>query len=201
MNKNKKTQKEKRISEAATRFTKQQLVNKYAKPSFGARLKYLFSSIKEGIERFRHPMIDEKNVYPLVYIWGNNPKGNLFSQDDICIIYNTKEEMFYLEIETAYAMSDLATWANYLKYTLKEFTTFMVNNGLAIDSPKELFMESPSIVFHNESIEALYTDFRLFTLAFCASCGLNLEDEEYLPQGMTFQNPLDEGYDDEDDII
>ena len=159
-------------------FTKTEFVKRFKKPSILLRLNGFFDGLKQGCNEFMHPMVDEYNRYPICYIWGNVPNGNLYSMDDICIIYNEKEQMYYLCIETAFLIGNQLGWAEYLKMLLVQFTEFMEINGYDTDAEKELFMDNPKIELKSQTIEGLYTEFRLFVNAFCSTYGAELPEFE-----------------------
>ena len=162
-------------------FSKTELIKKYRKPLFFARFKQFFDGLKEAGKAFLHPMVNEKFNYPIVYVWGNTKNGNLYSWDDISIVYNMKEGLYYLCIETALLFSSQEGWGLYLKDLLAEFTKYMEENGLDTNTPKMLFMDSPKIELKAESIEELYTEFVLFVNAFCATYGVDppVDEDEY----------------------
>ena len=171
-----KKQKKKNLLSA---FTKRQLIETYKKPTIAVRLHYIKEAFKDFIHNIKYCQMDEKNIYPLMHIWGNSPNSNLETLDDISIIYNVKENMYYLCIETAFLIPDQEGWGEYLKYTLQEFTKFMEANGLDTDYPKALFMTHPSIELKAETIEELYTNYRLFVNAFCNTYGVEIDEEDY----------------------
>ena len=55
----------------------------------------------------------------------------------------------------------------------------MEANGLDTDYPKALFMTHPSIELKAETIEELYTNYRLFVNAFCNTYGVEIDEEDY----------------------
>ena len=135
---------------------------------------------REAINGFFHPYIDEYNVYPLVYIWGTQPNGNLYSMEEMSIIYNQKDKLYYLCIETAYLFENgQEGWGMYLKELLEIFTQYMIKEGYDTDLPKILFMENPSIELKAPSIEELYTNFKLFVNAFCTTYGVELDEDDF----------------------
>lgn len=145
-------------------FDKSLFVNRYKKPMFIIRLLNLCIGMKAGIEGFCHPVMDNYNHYPLVYIWGNL-NGGLLGHDDICIIYNLKEKMYYCKVETAIC-ADVEGYAKYLDFTLECFTNFMEAAQLDMDAPKILMHNEPKIELKAPSIEQLYTEYTLFVNAY-----------------------------------
>ena len=99
--------------------------------------------------------------------------------EDMSIIYNQKEELYYLCIETAYLFKNgQEGWGIHLKELLKVFTQYMIKEGYDTDLPKILFMENPSIELKAPSIEELYTNFKLFVNAFCTTYGVELDEDD-----------------------
>ena len=108
------------------------------------------------------------------FIWGiKSPYDltghdcNLYTMNDIDITYDKKNKVYYLGIETAYVFKDHQSECDYLKDLLKFFTTYMDANKLNKNEEFMLFMENPCIGTTADSIEKLYTDFRIFVEGYC----------------------------------
>lgn len=109
------------------------------------------------------------------FIWGitswdnlSKTKANLFTMNDIDIIYNKKEKNYILGIETAYYFNSYEDECNYLLQCLSAFTKYMEDNNLKKTEPFTLFFDTPSSSTTAESIEELYTNFKIFVDGFCA---------------------------------
>lgn len=109
------------------------------------------------------------------FIWGiksfddlSNSEVNLYTMNDIDIVYDKENKKYMLGIETAYIFKDHEAECNYLKACLKAFTKYMNDNGLKIDVPFMLFMNDTCINMEAESIEDLYTNFKIFVDGFCS---------------------------------
>lgn len=116
---------------------------------------------------------DEYNCGALKFIWGVKPyddfKANLYTMNDIDIVYDRDIKRYYLGIETSY-MFDKNRKENeckYLKHLLKMFTKFMDDNGYSKDYDICLFMNDISINMSAESIEELYANFRIYVEGYC----------------------------------
>ena len=111
----------------------------------------------------------------LKFIWGikswddlTGEEACLYTMNDIDIIYDKKEKMYMLGIETAYLFKNYNSECKYLKECLKVFTRYMDDNGLNKNEPYMLFMHSPCTSTQAETIEELYTNFKIFVNGFCS---------------------------------
>ena len=82
--------------------------------------------------------------------------------NDIDIIYDKKKKEYMLGIETSYIFKTHTAECNYLSDCLKAFTKYMDDNGLNKDEPFRLFMNNHCINMVANSIEELYTNFKIF---------------------------------------
>ena len=108
------------------------------------------------------------------FVWGiigtgelSGKQPNLYTMNDIEIIYHKKEKRYYLDIETAYLFQTSDEECRFLRNCLSYFSNFMDENGLSKMKPYNLFMSRPDINMAAESLEELYTNFRLFVDGFC----------------------------------
>ena len=108
------------------------------------------------------------------FIWGVKSWDDLsghdaciYTMNDIDIIYDKKEKKYMLGIETAYMFKTHAAECEYLQDCLKAFTKFMDDNGLEKNKPYLLFFSNPCTSMEAESIEELYTNFKIFVDGFC----------------------------------
>ena len=107
----------------------------------------------------------------LKFIWGVKSWDDLTGKDacmytmnDIDIAYDKKKNEYILGIETAY-----------LRDCLKAFTKYMDDNGLKKNEPYRLFMSNPCTSMTADSIEKLYTSFKIFVDGFCNQ-DIDMED-------------------------
>ena len=103
------------------------------------------------------------------FIWGVKSFDDLFSSNaclytmnDIDIIYDKKKKEYILGIETAYLFKTYNDECKYLSDCLKAFTKYMDDNGLNKNEPFRLFMNNPCTNMVANSIEELYTNFKIF---------------------------------------
>lgn len=108
------------------------------------------------------------------FIWGVKSWGDLtgadacmYTMNDIDITYDKKENMYMLGIETAYLFETYDGECEYLKGCLKAFTKYMDDNGLSKNEPYRLWMSNPCTSMEAETIEELYTNFKIFVNGFC----------------------------------
>lgn len=109
------------------------------------------------------------------FIWGvkswddlSDSDANLYTMNDIDITYDKQKKVYMLGIETAYIFKTYADKCDYLRSCLSAFTKYMDDNGLKKDEPYMLFMSNPHISMKAETIEYLYTNFKIFVDGFCS---------------------------------
>ncbi|OME55534.1 hypothetical protein BSK59_13745 [Paenibacillus odorifer] len=119
---------------------------------------------------------NERNIRSLKHIWGihswddlSGKNSNLYSMNDIGITYDRKNKLYMLGIETHYMFKNLNGECTYLKDLFNAFTTFMDENGYSKECRFPLFCGTPTLINSAESIEELYTNFKLFVLGYCAA--------------------------------
>ena len=105
----------------------------------------------------------------LKFIWGVKSCDDLscadaclYTMNDIDIIYDKKKKEYILGIETAYLFKTYNDECKYLSDCLKAFTKYMDDNGLNKNEPFRLFMSNPCTNMVANSIEELYTNFKIF---------------------------------------
>ena len=103
------------------------------------------------------------------FIWGIKSYDDLscadaclYTMNDIDIIYDKKKKEYILGIETAYLFKTYNDECKYLSDCLKAFTKYMDDNGLNKNEPFRLFMSNPCTNMVANSIEELYTNFKIF---------------------------------------
>ncbi len=140
----------------------------------------LFDSIEIAKEEKDQKKVDKKygdctlEDDNLKFIWGiksaddlTGHNCNLYTMNDIDITYNKKNKVYCLEIETAYIFKNHQAECDYLKSLLNGFATYMNVNNLNKNEEFMLFMENPCINNTADSIEKLYTNFRIFVEGYC----------------------------------
>jgi hypothetical protein len=108
------------------------------------------------------------------FIWGvkswddlTGADACLYTMNDIDIIYDKNVKMYMLGVETAYLFKTYGDECQYLKDCLKAFTKYMDDNELSKNEPYRLWMSNPFTNMEAETIEELYTNFKIFVNGFC----------------------------------
>lgn len=117
---------------------------------------------------------DEYNCGELKHIWGLRSVENfedksrgVYDCSDIDISYDRKTKKYMLGIETAYVFQNIQSECDYLKDCLNAFSRYMDENNLSKDNRRVLFFGQPCTNLTTDSIEELYTEFRIFVEGFC----------------------------------
>ena len=105
----------------------------------------------------------------LKFIWGvksfddlSSSNACLYTMNDIDLTYDKQKREYMLGIETAYMFDSYDDECKYLSDCLKAFTKYMDDNGLNKNEPFRLFMSNPCTNMVANSIEELYTNFKIF---------------------------------------
>lgn len=108
------------------------------------------------------------------FIWGvkswddlTGADACLYTMNDIDIIYDKNKGAYMLGVETAYLFKTYDDECKYLQNCLKAFTKYMDDNGLRKNEPYRLWMSNPCTSMEAETIEELYTNFKVFVDGFC----------------------------------
>ena len=103
------------------------------------------------------------------FIWGvksfddlSSSNACLYTMNDIDLTYDKQKREYMLGIETAYMFDSYDDECKYLSNCLKAFTKYMDDNGLNKNEPFRLFMNNPCTNMVANSIEELYTNFKIF---------------------------------------
>lgn len=111
---------------------------------------------------------DTENKY-CKFIWGVlsadeplNGSANLYTNNDIEIVYFKKIKKYSLSINTAFIFSSYKEEKEYLESCLKALDSFMDKNGYNKEEPFTLFLSTPALTMSSFSIEHLYTQFKIF---------------------------------------
>ena len=108
------------------------------------------------------------------FIWGVKSWDDLTGADaclhtmnDIDIIYDKNAKVYMLGVETAYLFKTYGDECAYLRNCLNAFAKYMDDNGLSKNEPYRLWMSNPCTSMKAETIEELYTNFKIFVDGFC----------------------------------
>lgn len=109
------------------------------------------------------------------FIWGvkswddlTGHNVSMYTMNYIDITYDKKNKVYMLGIETAYIFETHEAECDYLKDCLNAFTKYMDDNRLRKDKPYRLFMSDPCTSMTAETIEDLYTNFKIFVNGYCS---------------------------------
>lgn len=137
----------------------------------------IFDNEDDFDEDYYDDYIDEYETKSMKFIWGvkswddlTGADACLYTMNDIDIIYDKNTKRYMLGIETAYLFETRADECRYLKDCLEAFTKYMDDNGLNKNEPYRLWMNNPCTNMEAETIEELYTNFKIFVDGFCKLC-------------------------------
>ena len=115
---------------------------------------------------------NEYNYFDLKFIWGevscdnlNGSEANLYTLNDIDIVYNRKTKKYMLGIETVYYFEDKREEVEYLEMLLVQLHKFMIENCYDTNYEYSLW-HSPHLITEADSIPELYTNFKLFVAGY-----------------------------------
>lgn len=116
------------------------------------------------------------------FIWGiksgddlSSSEANLFTMNDIDIIFDKEEKIYYLSVETAYLFDNKKAECGYLNKLLDRFTAFTKEKECDAEEPYSFWMSPVSLEMKAESIPTLYTNFRIFVEGYNALYGKEKE--------------------------
>lgn len=128
--------------------------------------------IQDSIMKHKYPDWEdnEYNFDNLKFIWGikswddlSSCDANLYTMNDIEILYDRDTKEYALDIETIYQFKDGKDGeVKYLDGLLNAFTKYMEENNLDMDEPFGFWNCQPNNFWRAKSIPELYTSFRLF---------------------------------------
>lgn len=120
---------------------------------------------------------DEYNRGNLKFIWGiksyddiSSSYANMWTMNDIEIDYDRDTNEYFLCIETAYMFNDTYAECAYYEGLLKLFTKYMNDNGLNTEQNYCTFLSNLDLSLKADSIEELYTKFKIAVTGLCAVC-------------------------------
>lgn len=152
-------------------FPFKQFYDFYTERSYKKEEKYT----KEMDEKYGNCTLENDDIK---FIWGVKSWDDLTGQDacfytmnDIDITYDKKKKEYMLGVETAYCFKNYDDECKYLQNCLKAFTQYMDDNGLSKEEPVRLFFNNPCTSMTAESIEELFTNFKIFVDGFCNQNG------------------------------
>ena len=116
---------------------------------------------------------DEYNRGNLKFIWGiksyddmSSSYANMWTMNDIEIVYDRDTKQYMLGIETSYLFDDIQADCEYYKRLLDYFTQYMNDNRLSTEPHYCPFFANLDMRFEADSIEELYTRFKIVVTGF-----------------------------------
>lgn len=133
---------------------------------------------KQSVQTTIVETFDPYRIDNTQFIWGiksaddfTSIEPNLHTMNDLEITYDYNTKLYFLSIESVYRFKDGKTGeVTYLNYLLKEFTKYMQENNLDINTPYD-FWVGGQILLRGETIPELYTQFRIFVEGYNAVYG------------------------------
>jgi len=120
---------------------------------------------------------NEFNQGRLKHIWGvkssidtRSKESNMYTLNDIEIVYDRKNKLYFLHMQTQRFESKKEE-RGYLQSLLLSFKDFMEDNGYDTNYQRNFLYSLPNVNSHAESIEELYTNFKMYVEGYCSVCG------------------------------
>ena len=118
---------------------------------------------------------NEFNYNSIKHIWGvpssDSPtpnECNLYTMNDIDIIYNRDCNLYTLSIESIYNFKNKEYECEYLLRLLREFYRFMKNHNYDTNHQLKLSECNMGLIFAANSIGELYAKFKIFVEGYCS---------------------------------
>lgn len=155
-------------------------MNKPFKPIINKISNYIEDKkFKKEIEAYKDNYISEKETRDMLFIWGvisyddlsQSKEANLYTMNDLDIIYHKDEEKYSISVETIYVFSTIKAKYNYMQSLLDEFTKWMEENNYETDitfSLYKVFTDGISINTKYNSIEETYAAFKMIVNGYCS---------------------------------
>lgn len=135
-----------------------------------------YEDIKDKYLEKKHDKeyISECETTSMKFIWGLksfddlcNCEANLYTMNDLDLIYLKDEDKYILGVETIYVFTSDDGKYEYLQDLLYNFTRFMKENNYDTTHEFELY-EDICITNHFDSIEEAYAAFKMYVNGFCS---------------------------------
>lgn len=103
------------------------------------------------------------------FIWGvkspdelSHEPASLYTMNDIDLVYSRAQKRYILDMETAYWFESKKQEFEYLTSLLEKFTQYMKENNIPTNEPYRMWMANPSLLLEGETIQEVYTNFKIF---------------------------------------
>lgn len=131
------------------------------------------------MKQYEKDYISEYETQSMKMIWGvkswddlsSAKSANLYTMNDIDLIYLKDENKYILGIETMFMFKEEEHKLNYLKGCLQAFTEFMKDNGYNTEIKPfwmDIFSYGWNINTHFDNIEDCYAMFKLLVNGYCS---------------------------------
>lgn len=133
---------------------------------------------EKEIKSYEEDYISEYETQDFLFIWGiisyddlTSNKANLYTMNDLDLIYYKDENKYSLSVETIYLFNNKSAQYGYMQSLLDEFTKWMNENNY--DTTKEftlfeVFTDGISINTKFNSIEEAYAAFKMMVNGYCS---------------------------------
>lgn len=153
----------------------------FKKLLWGILFKYQNLQQKRLIRAYKKKYPDyidnEYNCGALKFIWGIKScddlsafDSNMYTMNDIEIDYDRDTKQYSLGVETIYMFDDTQNECAYYNNLLESFTKYMKGNGLDTERNYCTFCSGLDLTLKADSIEELYTRFKIVVTGLCAVC-------------------------------
>lgn len=138
---------------------------------------YLDKQFDKEMKAYKDDYISEYETQDMLFVWGvlscdnlSSNKPNLYTMNDLDLIYHKDKKQYSLSVETIYLFQENAQYG-YIKSLLDEFTNWMNENNY--DTNKEfalfeIFTDGINIKTKFDSIEEAYAAFKMMVNGFCS---------------------------------
>lgn len=132
----------------------------------------------KDLQSYKEDYISEYETQDLLFIWGilsydniSSSKPNLYTTNDLELVYHKDTSNYSLSVETIYIFYNNSAQYGYMQSLLDEFTSWMIENNY--DTAREfsldkVFTKGISINTKFNSIEEAYAAFKMMVNGFCS---------------------------------
>jgi hypothetical protein len=134
---------------------------------------------KKEIKEWKENFISENETKDMLFVCGilsyddlsGSQKANMFTMNDLDLIYHKDINKYSLGIETIYSFSSVNGQYGYMQNLLDEFTKWMEENNYNTNKEFclfEVFTDGISIKTKFNSIEEAYAAFKMMVNGYCS---------------------------------
>lgn len=133
---------------------------------------------EKEMKAYEENYINEYETQDMLFVWGvisydelTSNKANLYTMNDLDLIYHKDKNKYSLSVETIYMFNNKSTQYRYMQSLLDKFTNWMNENNYDITKEFALFKvftDGISINTKFDSIEEAYAAFKMMVNGFCS---------------------------------